>query len=127
MRAASVDGGPACLCSVVEGIDVAAGQMSRTRRSVCGRAVHAHLADCIRDEVGLPTTAAGNSNRADCVNSHSLTGRADPRCLVRPPLAAADAPSAAALGNHPIGAALMHRTPSALPPAARAAPATERV
>jgi 2,4-dienoyl-CoA reductase-like NADH-dependent reductase (Old Yellow Enzyme family) len=117
MRAASVGGGPAWLCSVVEGIDVAAGQTSRTRQSVCGRAVHFHLSDCIRDEVGFPTTAAGNIDGADRVNSHSLTGRADPCCLVRPLLA----------GNHPVGAAPMRRTRSTLPPAACAAPATQRV
>lgn len=125
MRAASVGGGPTGLCSGVERIDVAARRTSMTRQSVRGHAVHSHFSNCIR-EVGFPTTAAGNVDAADYVDSLLLTGRADYCCLDRPHLATADAPSAAPLGDH-LTAAAMPRTRSALPPAARAIPATEGV
>ena len=125
MRAASAGGGPTGPCSGVEGIDVSAGQTSRTRQSVCGCTVHSRFSHCIR-EVGFPTTAAGNDG-ADYVGSLVVTGRADFYCLVRPLLARADAPSAAPLGHHLTAAAPMRRTRSALPPAARATLATEGV
>jgi 2,4-dienoyl-CoA reductase-like NADH-dependent reductase (Old Yellow Enzyme family) len=126
MRAASVGEGPAGLCSGVEGIDVAAGQTWRMRQSVCRRAVHSHFSDCIR-EVGFPTTAAGNIDGADYVDSLLVTGWADLYCRVRPILATADAPSAAPLGDHLTAAAPMCRTRSALPPATRDTPPTEGV
>ena len=123
MRAASAGGGPTGPCSGVEGIDVAAGQTSRTRQSVCGCSV-SHFSHCLR-EVGFPTTAAGNDG-ADYVGSLVVTGRADFYCLVRPHPTPADA--VRALVDH----LTWPQPPCAgygrlYPPAARATPATEGV
>ena len=64
MRAASVGGAPAGLCSLVEGI---------------------------RNEIGIATTPPGDIDGPDHVNSLLAAGRADLCCLVRPHLTPADA------------------------------------
>ena len=99
MRAASVGAGPAGLCSLVEGI---------------------------RNEFGIATTAAGDIDGADHVNLLLAAGRADLCCLVRPHPTPADA--VRALVDH----LTWPQPPCAgygrlYPPAARAAPATEKV
>ena len=99
MRAASVGGAPAGLCSLVEGI---------------------------RNEIGIATTPAGDIDGPDHVNSLLAAGRADFCCLVHPHLTPADAVRAL------VGHLTWPQPPCAgygrlYPPAARAAPATEKV
>jgi 2,4-dienoyl-CoA reductase-like NADH-dependent reductase (Old Yellow Enzyme family) len=129
MRAAWV-GEAAGLGSVVEGIDVAVGRTARMPQSVCGRAGNTSFSDCIGNDAGVATTMAGDIDRPDRVNSLPAADRAHLRCFVRPHLVAAEAASsAAAIGDRQLTSSQPPCAERArlYPPAAHAAPATEKV
>jgi anthraniloyl-CoA monooxygenase len=67
-------------------IDVSAGQTVPEQQPVYGRMFQTHLADQVRNEVGIATMAVGNITTADQVNTIVLQGRADLVALARPHL-----------------------------------------
>jgi anthraniloyl-CoA monooxygenase len=67
-------------------IDVSAGQTVPDQRPIYGRMFQTHLADAVRNEVGIATMAVGNITTADQVNTILLQGRADLVALARPHL-----------------------------------------
>lgn len=67
-------------------IDCSAGQTVPDQRPVYGRMFQSHIADQVRNEVGIATMAVGNITSADQVNTLLLQGRADLVALARPHL-----------------------------------------
>jgi anthraniloyl-CoA monooxygenase len=67
-------------------IDCSAGQTVPDQRPVYGRMFQTHIADQVRNEVGIATMAVGNITNADQVNTILLQGRADLVALARPHL-----------------------------------------
>jgi anthraniloyl-CoA monooxygenase len=67
-------------------IDCSAGQTVPDQRPVYGRMFQTHIADQVRNEVGIATMAVGNISSADQVNTILLQGRADLVALARPHL-----------------------------------------
>lgn len=67
-------------------INVSAGQTVPDQQPIYGRMFQTHLADQVRNEVGIATMAVGNITTADQVNTILLQGRADLVALARPHL-----------------------------------------
>jgi anthraniloyl-CoA monooxygenase len=67
-------------------INCSAGQTVPDQRPIYGRMFQTHIADQIRNEVGIATMAVGNITTADQVNTILLQGRADLVALARPHL-----------------------------------------
>jgi anthraniloyl-CoA monooxygenase len=68
-------------------LNVSTGQTVPEQHPVYGRMWQTPFSDKIRNEVGIPTIAAGNIYEADHVNSIVAAGRADLCALARPHLA----------------------------------------
>ena len=67
-------------------INCSAGQTVPDQRPIYGRMFQTHIADQIRNEVGIATMAVGNITTADQINTILLQGRADLVALARPHL-----------------------------------------
>ena len=65
-------------------INVSTGQVVSHEEPVYGRMYQAPFADRVRNEMGMPTTVAGNITSADQVNTLVAAGRTDLVALARP-------------------------------------------